>query len=139
MFKQKSTTADKHVYKRIHSDDNVAKFKNSLSSVNWSGILNGVDANSDYDNFIKKFTEVYDECIPLKKSKINRKTIPQSPWITKGLLKSINVKNKLYKQYLLRPTEDHSVKFKTYRNKLNHLIRKSKREYYHKQFESTKK
>ena len=138
MFKQKSTTADKHVYKRIHSDDHVAKFKNSLSSVNWSGILNGVDANSDYDNFIKKFTEVYDECIPLKKSKINRKTIPQSPWITKGLLKSINVKNRLYKQYLLRPTEDHSLKFKTYRNKLNHLIRKSKREYYHKQFESTK-
>ena len=74
----------------------------------------------------------------MKKSKINRKTIPQSPWITKGLLKSINVKNKLYKQYLLRPTEDHSVKFKTYRNKLNHLTRKSKREYYHKQFESTK-
>ena len=56
-----------HVYKRIHGDDNVAKFKNSLSSVNWSEILNGVDANSDYDNFIKKFTEVYDECIPLKK------------------------------------------------------------------------
>ena len=32
MFKQKSTTADKYVYKRIHSDDNVTKFKNSLSS-----------------------------------------------------------------------------------------------------------
>ena len=30
------------------------------------------------------------------------------------------------------------VKFKTYRNKLNNLIRKSKREYYHKQFERTK-
>ena len=72
------------------------------------------------------------------KSKINRKTIPLSPWITKGLLKSINVKNKLYKQYLLRPTGDHLVKFKTYRNNLNNLIRKSKREYYHKQFERTK-
>ena len=67
--------------------------KKSLSRVNWSEILDGVDANSDYDNFIKKITEVYDECIPLIKSKINRKTIPQSPWITKGLLKSINVKN----------------------------------------------
>ena len=71
-------------------------------------------------------------------SKVNTKTIPQSPWITKGLLKSINVKNKLYKQYLLRSTGDHLVKFKTYRNKLNNLIRKSKREYYHKQFECTK-
>ena len=99
------------MYKRIHSGDNVAKFTNSLSSVNWSEILDGVDANSDYDNFIEKFTEIHDEYILLKKSKINRKTIPKSPWITKGLSKSINVKNILYKQYLLRPTEDHLVKF----------------------------
>ena len=60
MFKQKPTTVNKHVYKRIHSDDNVTRFKNSLSSVNWSEILDGVDANSDYDNFTNKFTEVYD-------------------------------------------------------------------------------
>ena len=79
MFKQKSTTANKYVYKRNHSDDNVARFKKSLSRLNWSEILDGVDANSDYDNFIKKNTEVYDECIPMIKSKINRKTIPQSP------------------------------------------------------------
>ena len=46
--------------------------------------------------------------------------------------KSINVKNKLYKQYLLCPTEGNSVEFKSYRNKLNNLIRKCKREYYHK-------
>ena len=64
MFKQKFNTANKHVYKWNHSDDNVARFKNSLSSVNWSEILGGIDANSDYDNFIKKFT---DKCIPLKK------------------------------------------------------------------------
>ena len=38
----------------------------------------------------------------------------------------------------MRPTGDHLVKFKTYRNKLNNLILKSKREYYHKQFERTK-
>ena len=85
MCKQKSNTANKYVYKRNHSDDSVARFKKSLSRVNWSEILDSVDANSDYDNFIKKITEVYDECIPLIKSKINRKTIRQSPWITKGL------------------------------------------------------
>ena len=73
-----------------------------------------------------------------KNPKSIERQFSQSPWITKGLLKSINVKNKLYKQNLLRPTKDHLVKFKTYRNKLNHLIRKGKREYYHKQFECTK-
>ena len=35
MFKQKSNTANKYVYKRNHSDDNVARFKNSLSRMNW--------------------------------------------------------------------------------------------------------
>ena len=67
MFKQKSNTANKYVYKRNHSDENVARFKKRLSMVNWSEILDGVDAYSDYDNFIKKFSEVYDECIPLIK------------------------------------------------------------------------
>ena len=86
MFKQKSNTAYKYMYKRNHSDDNVARFKKRLSRVNWSEILDGVNANSDYGNFIEKITEVYDECIPLIKSKNNRKTIPQSPWITKCLL-----------------------------------------------------
>ena len=31
MFKQKSNSANKYVYKRNHSDDNVARFKKSLS------------------------------------------------------------------------------------------------------------
>ena len=50
MLKQKSrTTNNKYVYRRNHSEDNVSRFKNSLSRVNWSEILDGVDANSDYD------------------------------------------------------------------------------------------
>ena len=136
MFKQKSNiTNNKCVYRRNHIEDDVCRFKNSLSRE----ILDGVDANSNYNKFVNKFNELYDDCIPLKKSKINRKKNSQSPWITKGLLKGINVKNKLYKQYLLSPTEGISVKFKSYRNKLNNLIRKCKREYYHKKIENTKK
>ena len=37
----------------------------------------------------------------------------------------------------MRPTRDHLVNFKTYRNKLSNLIRESKLEYYQKQFERT--
>ena len=39
-----------------------------------------------------------------------------SPWITKGLLKSINNKNKLYKQYIHSPSKKGFQKFKTYKN-----------------------
>ena len=38
----------------------------------------------------------------------------------------------------MTPTDDNLGKFKTYRNKLNALIRKCKREYYYKKFENTK-
>ena len=61
-----------------------------------------------------------------------------SPWITKGLLKSINQKNKLYKQYLNSPSKKGIQKFKTYKNKLNMLIRKSKRKYFFLKFERSK-
>ena len=40
----------------------------------------------------------------LRNVRLIRKKVPLSPWITKGLLKSINKKNKLYKVYLRSPT-----------------------------------
>ena len=61
-----------------------------------------------------------------------------SPWITKGLLKSINKKNKLYKQYLNSPSKKGLQKFKTYKNKLNMIIRKAKRKYFFLKFERSK-
>ena len=74
----------------------------------------------------------------MKKYKSKNKTEPRFPWISKCLLKSINTKNKLYKRYAQKPSEERLSKFKTYRNKLNNLIRKSKKEYYNKKFESVK-
>ena len=41
---------------------------------------------------------LYDECIPLRKIKPNKRKDPIYPWITKGLLNSIKTKNKLYKE-----------------------------------------
>ena len=83
---------------------------------------------------MKRFSDLYDECIPFKRITTNRRKNPIAPWITKGLVKSINTKNKLYKQYLQSPSNERSIEFKTYRNKLNNLIRKCKREYYYKKF-----
>ena len=70
---------------------------------------------------------LYDECIPLKKCTSKYKRDPRSPWITKGLLKSINIKNKLYNQYLQSPNDIRRQKIVTFRNKLHTIIRKCKR------------
>ena len=93
-----------------------------MKEVNWCDILDGNNADDDYNRFIVTSDDLYNECIPLKKINSNRKKEPMSPWITKGLLKSINKKNKLYKQYLNSPSKERLQKFKTYKNKLNMLI-----------------
>ena len=54
------------------------------------------------------------------------------PWLTKGLLKSIKKKNALYKRFLSSPTASHKRQYNCFRNKLNHLLRVAKRDYYDK-------
>ena len=133
-----SGSTKKITYKRIHTDDNIAKLKQRLIDVKWQEILDNNNANDDYNKFIETFDTLYNECVPLKKCTNNRRKEPMSPWITKGLLKSINKKNKLYKQYLHSPSNKGLQKFKTYKNKLNMLIRKAKRKYFFSKFEQSK-
>ena len=61
-----------------------------------------------------------------------------SSWITKGVLNIINMKNRLYKRYLNSPGKERLKKFKTYKNKLNTLIRKSKHSHFFQKFEFAK-
>jgi hypothetical protein len=76
--------------------------------------------NIAYNIFFNKFNDLYDKTFPLKKRKV-RKTLARKPWISKGLIKSITVKNKLYKKFLKERNSPTEQKFKLYGNKLNHL------------------
>ena len=62
----------------------------------------------------------------------------QKPWITRGILKSISIKNKYYKKFVTTKNSDFYKKYKYYRDKINHLIRKSKKDYYINYFASFK-
>ena len=75
-----NTTQKRNVYyKRCHSDDNISKFKQCLSSVRWGEVLDDIDVNQDYNTFVTKFQELYDECIPLKKCTSKRKIDTKLP------------------------------------------------------------
>ena len=90
-----SSSTKKITYKRIHTDGNIAKFKQRLIDVKWQDILDNNNANDDYNKFIETFDTLYNECVPLKKCTNNRRKEPMSPWITKGLLKGINKKKQV--------------------------------------------
>ena len=65
--------------------------------------------------------------IQLSKKEMKTKS---KPWITAAIEISISKKNKLYKNYLKTKSVHYYTRFKIDRNKINHLLRISKRNYY---------
>ena len=85
---------------------------------------------------LKVLPQIYDTCFPLKKLK--GKNQSRKPWLSKGLLKSVKSKGKLYKQYLTDPSSQKKALYKEYRNKLNHSLKIAKRLYYGKKLNESK-
>ena len=75
--------------------------KKCLSEVKWSEVLDQIDPNNDYNMFVKKFQEIHDQCIPLKKCTSKYKKDPKYPCISKGLLKSIKIIKTNYKTIMI--------------------------------------
>ena len=94
----------------------------------WETIYNCTTPDAAYDNLIKYINDSIEVSIPVKS--VRCRTTAQNPWITKGIVKSIKHKNKLYKCYLTNPSTETKKKYSTYRNKLTHIIRKSKSNHY---------
>ena len=74
---------------------------------------------------------------------LKERKLKLKPWITKGILTSINNKNKAYRKYCRakdqnRKHELHTL-FKQYRNSLNNIIKVSKANHYHQYFITNKR
>ena len=74
--------------------------------------------------------------LPLKKIKIKAY---KSDWLSKGILISCRQKNVLFKKYKQNPTIENEATYNTYKNKLTHIIRQSKKMHFKNKFELYKK
>ena len=54
--------------------------------------------------------------------------------MTQGISKSIEIKNRLYKKCLKNPSKKNQTIYKNYKNKLKHLIKITKKDYFENQF-----
>ena len=65
------------------------------------------------------------------------------PWVTKGTIKSIKVRDKLYKEFIrskIRQEREYKYSaFKKYRNKITGLLKISRQSYYENSFNENKK
>ena len=124
MHKEKS-------YKRDYSNYNEEAFLNELSSTDWFNLLHGLsDTTEMFDKFYAKVSNVINRHLPLKPLTRKESKFQTKPWITQGLKTSISNKNRIYRHYLKTRTCYSHTKFKRYRNKLNHLLKLSKINYY---------
>ena len=61
-------------------------------------------------------------------------TYKQKPWLTKGILKSFEIQNKMFKKQI-KSSNPHLVEqYKIYRNKLTHLKESCKQNYFKSMF-----
>ena len=89
------------------------------------------DTNPKYDIFERIIVTAYEKHFPNKRSKVNKYQHKLSPWITTGLIKSIEFPDKSYKRLKACPKDnpEHNrmqTNLKTYNGCLKQCIRCAK-------------
>ena len=125
--------------KRDYSYYNEARLSSDIQSISWEDEPpNSKHVNVLFDSFYSKLSSIVDTHLPLKQLSKGEIKQTSKPWITRGIKQSIKIKNVFFKKYIKTGSGYNYDKFKLYRNKLNHLIRISKKDYYYKYFNSNK-
>ena len=135
-----TTKQQKYVRTRVINDTAINNFRSELTEIDMSSPHNAnlaTDPNTDYDKFEKIITKTYDKHFPEKRVKFNKYKHKRSNWITSGILKSIEFRDKLYKRLKISSPDNgeydllkHNLKI--YNGYLSHCIRAAKKEFYHK-------
>ena len=92
------------------------------------------NAEEAYDFFHKKNAAILHRLAPLEFLARKQVELELKPWITKGILISTRVKAKLFKLFKKTKNNDYYTQFKFYRDTINSLLRKSKKQYHKRYF-----
>ena len=102
------------ISERTINEESVENYKNIISLTDWNDVLGKTITNESYDQFVKKFSLIYDACFPIKVVEIKTKNL-LSPWITKGIKNSSKRKQKLYEKYLKKKSPNNEKEYKDYK------------------------
>lgn len=125
-----SRNVKKNTYRDFKNFD-TEKFTNDFDKCNiGETIANLEGVNDKYNSLHDTLESLFDKHAPLKTTSNKKLKQLQKPWITNGILKSIKKKNLLYGKFMKTKENEVYKMYKYYRDKINHLIRKSKFDYF---------
>ena len=122
------------------NEKNVSSFVSELESK-----IQTLSASSNFDDFSVLYQNTLDSNCKLEKPKITKRTTQNNPWITEGIIQSIQKKHELKQDWVKTVTKKNPEgnthkrnKFVSYRRKLTSIITKAKSSFSLKQFSECK-
>jgi len=88
------------------------------------------DINHTCEEFVKTFNTTLDRHAPYRFASRKEQHTYQKPWLTKGILKSVGTKNKMFKKQIKSSNPHLIEQYKIYRNKSTHLKELSEQTYF---------
>ena len=129
-------------FSKIENNENLVN--THLEGIDWATELQVNRNNADLSSelFLKKIEQLINFWTPLQRVSNKKKKLQNKPWVTKGLLKSIETKNRLYSKMCRTKNplkrEELVNKVKTYKKYILSLTRKSKANHFNNFFQENK-
>ena len=124
------------IMKRRYSYKNKQSFCSDLAKIDWNEIYSLMDAQLIFTRFHEIFLRLHNVNFP--KRKIKLKYNNRKPWLTEGLKQSIKNKNKSYMKSVKIRLAYNEMKYKTFRNKLKHVLLTAEKKHYADTLEANK-
>ena len=114
---------------RIMNEKAIDSFKNCVNEIHVK-ISNEKHRNSNnlWQTFEKELKDAFNVSFLLRR--LSRKKCKDKVWITSGIKKSANMKERLYKKWMKNKSDQNEMIYKTYKNVYNKTIRLAKESYY---------
>ena len=113
-------------YFRDYSKFNKDLYLDDIKLIDWHEILNPEkNLNEKVQEAINTLNKIVDKHAPIKLASQSKQRQLNKPWLTKGILKSVNRKQKMYRTYFLSKDLQKVGEYKHYAAILSHLKNKS--------------
>ena len=108
---------------------NLEKINNDIRNHDWQNLLSNANADQGFSTFHKILCSTIDKHALEVVKRINPKKIIRNPWITSGIMRSLNKQNQMFKAHLKGDVS--TFNYRNYRNNLQKIIKFSKNKYLH--------